>query len=66
MKLGSAPTIKVYNKAGADITATGAANYQILYTVGATNSSNYQSASYQSTASNPTMIKLLNTAGIQP
>jgi hypothetical protein len=52
----------VTDKDGQDITSTAGANYQIIYSADASNQSNYQSATYQSTASNATMIKLVNTS----
>jgi hypothetical protein len=56
----------VYDKSGTNITATVGNKYQITYATNATNVSNYQGATYQDAPTNATMIKVVNTANIQP
>jgi hypothetical protein len=52
---------------GTDITATKQGNYLITYTTAATNETNYASSSYASSYNaQATMIKIENTAGMQP
>jgi hypothetical protein len=66
MKLGNKPVIKIYDKNGVDITTGVENDYEITYSSDATNASDYIGATYTTNMANATMIRVINTLGIQP